>query len=46
LRRAGYSKEVMIRTLIWITQLQGNSGGGFLSTHPATDERIRALRRL
>jgi predicted Zn-dependent protease len=46
LRRAGYSKEVMIRALTWITQLQGNSGGGFLSTHPATDERIRALRRL
>jgi len=46
LRRAGYSKEVMIRALSWIMQLQGNSGGGFLSTHPATDERIRALRRL
>jgi predicted Zn-dependent protease len=46
LRRAGYSKEVMIRTLTWIMQLQGNSGGGFLSTHPATDERIRALRQL
>jgi predicted Zn-dependent protease len=46
LRRAGYSKEVMVRTLTWIMQMQGNSGGGFLSTHPATDERIRALRRL
>jgi predicted Zn-dependent protease len=46
LRRAGYSKEVMIRALTWIMQVQGNSGGGFLSTHPATDERIRALRRL
>lgn len=46
LRRAGYSKDVMIRALIWIIQLQGNSGGGFLSTHPATDERIRALGRL
>ena len=46
LRRAGYSKEVMIRALSWIMQAQGNSGGGFLSTHPATDERIRALRRL
>ena len=43
LRRAGYSKDVMIRALTWIIQLQGNSGGGFLSTHPATDERIRAL---
>jgi predicted Zn-dependent protease len=46
LRRAGYSKEVMVRTLSWIMQVQGNSGGGFLSTHPATDERIRALSRL
>jgi predicted Zn-dependent protease len=46
LRRAGYSKEVMIQSLAWILERQGNSGGGFLSTHPATDERIRALRRL
>src|SRR5215475_10348961 len=46
LRRAGYSKEVMIRTLTWIMQVQGNNGGGLLSTHPATDERIRALRGL
>jgi predicted Zn-dependent protease len=46
LRRVGYSKEVMIRSLSWIMQVEGNSGGGILSTHPATDERIRALRRL
>ena len=46
LRRAGYSKEVMIRSLSWIMQVEGNSGGGILSTHPATDERIRALQRL
>ena len=46
LRRAGYSKEVMIRALTWIMQVQGNSGGGFLSTHPATDERIQALKQL
>jgi predicted Zn-dependent protease len=46
LRRAGYSKEVMIRALTWIMQVQGNSGGGFFSTHPATDERISALKRL
>ncbi|HSF56739.1 MAG TPA: M48 family metallopeptidase [Candidatus Binatia bacterium] len=44
LRRAGYSKEVMVRALAWMMQIQGNSGGGFLSTHPATDERIRALK--
>lgn len=46
LKRAGYSKDVMIRALTWIMQVEGNSGGGFLSTHPATDERIRALKRL
>lgn len=45
LRRAGYSKDVMIDTLTWIMQVDGNSGGGFLSTHPATNERIQALRR-
>jgi putative metalloprotease len=46
LRRAGYSKEVMLHALTWIMQTEGNSGGGFLSTHPATNERIRALKRL
>jgi putative metalloprotease len=46
LRRAGYSKAVMIDTLTWIMRVEGNSGGGFLSTHPATSERIRALRQL
>jgi predicted Zn-dependent protease len=46
LRRAGYDKAVMIRALDWIMRTEGNSGGGFLSTHPATDERIRALRNL
>ena len=46
LQRAGYSKEVMIRSLSWIMQVEGNNGGGILSTHPATDERIRVLRKL
>src|SRR3989304_1409295 len=45
LRRAGYSKEVMIRSLSWIMQVEGNSGGGILSTHPAPDERMQPLRR-
>jgi predicted Zn-dependent protease len=44
LRRAGYDRNVMIRTLTWMMRVQGNSGGGLLSTHPATNERIRALR--
>jgi beta-barrel assembly-enhancing protease len=46
LRRAGFSKDTMARALTWIMQIQGNSGGGFLSTHPATDERVRALKQL
>ncbi|MGH7774156.1 MAG: M48 family metallopeptidase [Candidatus Binatia bacterium] len=46
LRRAGYSKEVMINALTWVMRVSGDSGGGFLSTHPATDDRVDALRRL
>lgn len=46
LRRAGYSKEVMIGTLTWLLRTSGDGGGGFLSTHPATEDRIDALRRL
>ena len=47
LRRAGYSKEVMIDTLTWLMRTSGDGGGGgFLSTHPATEDRIDALRRL
>lgn len=46
LRRAGYSKEVMIDTLTWLLRTSGGSGGGgFLSTHPATEDRIAALRK-
>ena len=47
LRRAGYSKAVMINTLTWLVQSSGgDKGGGFLSTHPATEDRIDALRKL
>jgi predicted Zn-dependent protease len=47
LRRAGYSKEVMIGTLTWLLQTSGgDSGGGFLSTHPGIEDRIDALRKL
>jgi len=46
LRRAGSSKEVMIDTLTWLVRTSGgDSGGGFLSTHPGTEERIDALRK-
>jgi Zn-dependent protease with chaperone function len=44
LRRAGYPKETMLDALSWLRQVSGNGGGGFLSTHPALDERIAALR--
>jgi predicted Zn-dependent protease len=47
LRRAGYSKQVMIDALDWISRTGGGTGGGgFLSTHPATAERIQELRRM
>ncbi len=45
LRRAGYSKAVMIDTLTWLVRTSGDGGGGFLSTHPATEDRIAALRK-
>ena len=45
LQRAGYSKDVMIDSLAWVMQSSQSDGGGFLSTHPATEDRIAALRR-
>jgi predicted Zn-dependent protease len=46
LGRAGYSKQLMIQTLTWLMQTEGSSGGGFLATHPGTQERIDALAKL
>ena len=46
LRRAGYPAEIMVDTLNWLRAVSGDEGGGFLSTHPAIDERIAALRKL
>jgi Zn-dependent protease with chaperone function len=46
LQRAGYSRETMADTLAWLMRRNGNNGGGILSTHPATSERIQALRSL
>ncbi len=45
LKRAGYSPKVMEETLTWLLQTEGGSEGGFFSTHPATDDRIAALRK-
>ncbi len=44
LKRIGSSKQVMIDTLNWLIQTEGSSPGGFFSTHPATAERIDALK--
>jgi predicted Zn-dependent protease len=44
--RAGFSKTVMINTLTWLLQSEGASGGGMLATHPGTQERIDALKKL
>ena len=46
LQRAGYDKYTMLDALSWIRRTSGDSGGGFLSTHPGLDERITAIQRL
>jgi Zn-dependent protease with chaperone function len=46
LRRAGYSKDTMLNSLSWIRRVSGDSGGGFLATHPALDDRIATIQRL
>jgi Zn-dependent protease with chaperone function len=45
LERIGRSRQQMIDTLTWLMRTEGSGGGGFFSTHPATGERIEALRR-
>ena len=44
LKRAGYPAQTMLNTLTWLGQTEGPGGGGFFATHPATAERIEALR--
>ena len=47
LRRAGYDgRQTMVNTLSWLLQTSGGSSGGFFATHPATDDRIEAVRAL
>ena len=46
LRRAGYDKSTMLDALSWIRRTSGDAGGGFLSTHPALDDRIATIQRL
>lgn len=45
LQKIGRSKEQMIDALTWLTQVEGAGRGGFFATHPATGDRIEALRR-
>ncbi|HET6368431.1 MAG TPA: M48 family metallopeptidase [Pseudomonadales bacterium] len=45
LKRVGHSPKVMEDTLTWLMATEGGSEGGFFSTHPATDDRIAALRK-
>ena len=40
----GNGKQVMIDTLQWLIATEGSSPGGFFSTHPATGDRIEALK--
>ena len=47
LQRAGFSKDVLINALNWVSRSSGGGGGGgFLSTHPATEDRIAQLQKL
>lgn len=45
LQKAGLPPEIMADTLAWLMRTEGGSSGGFFSTHPATADRIEALRR-
>jgi len=44
LTRAGYPAATMIDTLTWLMRIDGTDGDGFFATHPATADRIQALR--
>ena len=47
LRRAGFDgKNIMVNSLTWIMNTEGNGSGGFFATHPATTDRIQAVRNL
>jgi Zn-dependent protease with chaperone function len=46
LKRTGADgKRLMVHTLTWIKQTEGESGG-FFATHPATGDRIQAVQQL
>ncbi len=35
-----------MNTLAWLTQIEGTDSGRFFATHPATADRIEALRNV
>ena len=46
LKRAGFpGKQIMSGTLTWLLRASGPSGG-FLGTHPGTDDRIKRIQNL
>jgi putative metalloprotease len=45
LNRAGYRKDVLINALNWVSR-SSKGVGGFLSTHPDTEDRIDELKKL
>ena len=46
LNRSGYNgKQIEINTLTWLLKTEGPSGG-FLETHPNTEDRIQRIRNL
>jgi Zn-dependent protease with chaperone function len=47
MRRAGFDgKALMANSLRWLAQTEGDSGGGFFATHPATGDRVQAVMAL
>jgi predicted Zn-dependent protease len=47
LQRTGHSKDELVGALTWIRRVSGSGGGGgFLSTHPALDDRIATIQKL
>ena len=47
LKRAGFDgKNMMANTLTWLMKTEGDGGGGFFASHPATEDRIAAVQRL